>query len=149
VLLKIYFINTFLDLMKEGVERPDRLVDITRLDLVKIEAIPNGLRIGTLARNSDTANHPLVRERYPLLSQALLSGASAQLRNMATVGGNLMQRTRCYYFYDTAMPCNKREPGSGCAAIEGYLGGAAVANAIYHAKGKRICDLPITPDQVL
>lgn len=112
--------TNLLDLMKEGVEQPDRLVDITRLDLVKIEAIPNGIRIGALARNSDTANHPLVRLRYPLLSQAFLAGASPQLRNMATVGGNLMQRTRCYYFYDTATPCNKRQPGSGCAAIEGY-----------------------------
>ncbi|GAA6622688.1 FAD binding domain-containing protein [Scytonema sp. NUACC26] len=112
--------TNLIDLMKEGVALPDRLVDITQLDLIKIEAIPNGLRIGALARNSDTANHPLVRERYPLLSQALLAGASPQLRNMATTGGNLMQRTRCYYFYDTAMPCNKRQPGSGCAAIEGY-----------------------------
>lgn len=112
--------TNLIDLIKEGVELPNRLVDITRLDLVKIEAIPDGLRIGALARNSDTANHPLVRERYPLLSQALLAGASPQLRNMATVGGNLMQRTRCYYFYDTAMPCNKREPGTGCAAIEGF-----------------------------
>ncbi|MUG91671.1 xanthine dehydrogenase family protein subunit M [Scytonema sp. UIC 10036] len=112
--------TNLIDLMKEGVALPDRLIDITQLDLVKIEAIPNGLRIGALARNSDTANHPLVRERYPLLSQALLAGASPQLRNMATTGGNLMQRTRCYYFYDTAMPCNKRQPGSGCAAIEGY-----------------------------
>lgn len=112
--------TNLIDLMKEGVEVPNRLVDITRLDLVKIEAIPNGLRIGALTRNSDTANHPLVRDRYPLLSQAFLAGASPQLRNMATVGGNLMQRTRCYYFYDTAMPCNKRQPGSGCAAIEGY-----------------------------
>ncbi len=112
--------TNLIDLMKEGVEVPDRLVDITRLELVKIEAIPNGLRIGALARNSDTANHPQVRDRYPLLSQALLAGASPQLRNMATVGGNLMQRTRCYYFYDTSMPCNKRQPGSGCAAIEGF-----------------------------
>lgn len=112
--------TNLIDLMKEGVEVPDRLVDITRLELVKIEAIPNGLRIGALARNSHTANHPQVRDRYPLLSQALLAGASPQLRNMATVGGNLMQRTRCYYFYDTSMPCNKRQPGSGCAAIEGF-----------------------------
>lgn len=112
--------TNLIDLMKEGVELPDRLVDITRLELAKIEARPNGLRIGALARNSDAANHPLIRERYPLLSQALLAGASPQLRNMATTGGNLMQRTRCYYFYDTAMPCNKRQPGSGCAAIEGF-----------------------------
>ena len=112
--------TNLIDLMKEGVEQPERLVDITRLELVEIKEISNGLRIGALARNSDTANHPLVRSSYPLLSQALLAGASPQLRNMATVGGNLMQRTRCYYFYDTVMPCNKREPGSGCSAIEEY-----------------------------
>lgn len=112
--------TNLIDLMKEGVTQPDRLVDITRLQLVEIAATPNGLRIGALARNSDVANNPLVRDRYPLLSQALLAGASPQLRNMATVGGNLMQRTRCYYFTDTAMPCNKREPGSGCSAIEGF-----------------------------
>ena len=112
--------TNLLDLMKEGVEQPDRLVDITRIELSEIKPISNGVRIGALAKNSDTANHPLIRTRYPLLSQALLAGASPQLRNMASVGGNLMQRTRCYYFYDTSMPCNKRQPGSGCAAIEGY-----------------------------
>jgi xanthine dehydrogenase YagS FAD-binding subunit len=112
--------TNLIDLMKEGVEQPDRLVDITQLDLSQIQPIANGVRIGALARNSDTANHPLIRTRYPLLSQALLAGASPQLRNMATLGGNLMQRTRCYYFYNTATPCNKRTPGSGCAAIEGY-----------------------------
>lgn len=112
--------TNLLDLMKEGVMQPDRLVDITRLPLEKVETISGGVRIGALARNSDVANNKLIRDRYPLLSQALLAGASPQLRNMATMGGNLMQRTRCYYFYDTAMPCNKRSPGSGCAAIEGY-----------------------------
>lgn len=112
--------TNLLDLMKEGVEQPDRLVDITRINLSQIQPTSNGVRIGALAKNSDTANHPLIRQRYPLLSQALLAGASPQLRNMASVGGNLMQRTRCYYFYDTSMPCNKRQPGSGCAAIEGY-----------------------------
>jgi xanthine dehydrogenase YagS FAD-binding subunit len=113
--------TNLLDLMKDGIEQPDRLVDINRLPLTQIEEMPKGgVRIGALARNSDTANHPLIRERYPLLSQAILAGASPQLRNMATNGGNLLQRTRCYYFYDTAMPCNKREPGSGCSAIEGY-----------------------------
>jgi xanthine dehydrogenase YagS FAD-binding subunit len=112
--------TNLLDLMKEGVEQPDRLVDINKLQLTKIEAIRNGVRIGSLARNSDVAYDATIRERYPLLSEALLAGASPQLRNMATVGGNLMQRTRCYYFYDTAMPCNKRQPGSGCAAIEGF-----------------------------
>ncbi len=113
--------TNLIDLMKDGVEQPDHLVDVTRLSLAKIEELSDGgVRIGSMARNSDTANHPLIRQRYPVLSQAFLAGASPQLRNMATVGGNLMQRTRCYYFTDTSMPCNKREPGSGCAAIEGF-----------------------------
>jgi xanthine dehydrogenase YagS FAD-binding subunit len=115
--------TNLLDLMKGGVTRPLKLVDITRIQgLDIVSTLPNGgLRIGALVRNSDAANHALVRARYPLLSQALLAGASAQLRNMATVGGNLMQRTRCPYFYDTAFTaCNKREPGSGCAAIGGH-----------------------------
>ena len=113
--------TNLIDLMKEGVEQPDHLVDVTKLSLAQIEELPDGgVRIGAMARNSDTANHPLIRQRYPVLSQAFLAGASPQLRNMATVGGNLMQRTRCYYFTDISMPCNKRQPGSGCAAIEGY-----------------------------
>lgn len=114
--------TNLLDLMKADVARPDCLLDVNRLALADITELPNGgLRIGALARNSDTANHPLVRSRYPLLSQALLAGASPQLRNMATMGGNLMQRTRCYYFYDTGSgPCNKREPGSGCSALGGF-----------------------------
>ena len=114
--------TNLLDLMKGGVERPQRLVDVTRLPLAAVEELPDGgLRIGAMVSNSDAANHPLVRTRYPLLSQALLAGASPQLRNMATVGGNLLQRTRCYYFYDTAFTaCNKRHPGSGCTALEGY-----------------------------
>src|ERR671921_198204 len=112
--------TNLIDLMKENVERPDRLVDINRLELTGIEEREGGLRLGALARNSDTANHPLVRERYPLVTQEILAGASAQLRNAATNGGNLMQRTRCYYFYDVATPCNKREPGSGCGALEGF-----------------------------
>jgi xanthine dehydrogenase YagS FAD-binding subunit len=112
--------TNLLDLMKEGVEQPDRLIDITRIELSQIQSTSNGVRIGALAKNSDTANHPLIRTRYPLLSQALLAGASPQLRNMASLGGNVLQRTRCYYFYDTSSACNKRQPGSGCAAIEGY-----------------------------
>jgi xanthine dehydrogenase YagS FAD-binding subunit len=112
--------TNLLDLMQDGIEQPDRLVDITRIKLSQIESRSGGIRIGALAKNSDTANHPLIRTRYPLLSQALLAGASPQLRNMASVGGNLLQRTRCYYFTNTTMPCNKRQPGSGCAAIEGY-----------------------------
>jgi len=108
--------------MKGDIETPARLVDITHLPLTRIDATADGgLRIGALVRNSDLANDRTVRERYPLLSRALLAGASPQLRNMATVGGNLLQRTRCYYFYDTAYSaCNKRQPGSGCAARDGY-----------------------------
>ncbi|MEH1832785.1 MAG: xanthine dehydrogenase family protein subunit M [Nostoc sp.] len=112
--------TNLVDLMKEDVARPDELVDITRLNLTQIRTVANGiLSIGALAKNSDTANHPLVRQNYPLLTQAILAGASGQIRNMATNGGNLNQRTRCPYFYDTAMPCNKREPNSGCGALEG------------------------------
>jgi xanthine dehydrogenase YagS FAD-binding subunit len=114
--------TNLLDLAKGDVEHPTRLIDISRIGLDQISEQPDGgLLIGAMARNSDTANHPLVRQRYPLLSQALLSGASPQLRNMASMGGNLMQRTRCGYFTDTAFDmCNKRLPGSGCAAREGY-----------------------------
>jgi len=113
--------TNLLDLMKGGVERPAHLVDVTRLPFAEIRELPEGgLRIGAMVSNSAAASHPLVRARYPLLSQALLAGASPQLRNMATVGGNLLQRTRCHYFYDTAFAaCNKRKPGSGCAALEG------------------------------
>jgi xanthine dehydrogenase YagS FAD-binding subunit len=107
--------------MKYGVERPAALIDITRLNLTKVEDAPGGgVMVGALVRNSELASHPRIVRDYPLLSQALLSGATQQLRNMATTGGNLLQRTRCYYFMDTAFPaCNKREPGSGCAAVEG------------------------------
>ncbi len=108
------------DLMRVGVAEPELLIDVSRLPHRQIEERPDGgVRIGAAARNSDTAAHPLVRGRYPVLSQALLNGASGQIRNMATVGGNLLQRTRCGYFQDTSKPCNKREPGSGCPAIEG------------------------------
>lgn len=113
--------TNLLDLMKENVVRPTRLIDITHLPLNKIEdTADGGLRLGALATNADTAYHEQVEKRYPLLSQAILAGASAQLRNMATNGGNLLQRTRCYYFYDVATPCNKREPGTGCSAIDGF-----------------------------
>jgi xanthine dehydrogenase YagS FAD-binding subunit len=112
--------TTLLDLMKLNVETPGRLVDINRLGLGKIEATPEGgLQIGATVRNADLAHHPAVERDYRVLSLALLSGASAQLRNMATTAGNLLQRTRCMYFRDTAMPCNKREPGTGCPAITG------------------------------
>jgi xanthine dehydrogenase YagS FAD-binding subunit len=112
--------TTLLDLMKLNVERPAQVIDINRLPLDKVEKLPDGrLKIGALVRNSDLAHHPDVQRDYAVLSQALLSGASAQLRNMATTGGNLLQRTRCMYFRNDAMACNKREPGSGCPAIEG------------------------------
>jgi xanthine dehydrogenase YagS FAD-binding subunit len=113
--------TTLVDLLRLDVETPDHLVDINALPLARIEPLPGGgVRIGAMVRNSDLANDPTIRKRYPVLSEALLSGASPQLRNMATVGGNLMQRTRCYYFRDTTYPCNKRVPGSGCSALEGY-----------------------------
>jgi xanthine dehydrogenase YagS FAD-binding subunit len=111
--------TNLIDLMKEEVERPTRLIDISRLALKKVEETAGGLRIGALVPNSDLAYHPLVEQRYPVLASAVLAGASQQLRNMASTGGNLLQRTRCAYFYDTATPCNKREPGSGCSAIKG------------------------------
>jgi len=111
--------TNLLDLMKEDVERPQILVDVSGLELTELKSTANGVSIGALMRNADTANHPLIRRKYPLLTQAIVAGASPQIRNMATNGGNLMQRTRCPYFYDTAMPCNKREPGSGCGALEG------------------------------
>jgi xanthine dehydrogenase YagS FAD-binding subunit len=112
--------TNLIDLMKEDVERPSRLIDISRLPLRSVEETADGgVRIGALVPNSDLAYHPLIERRYPLLASAILAGASAQLRNMASTGGNLLQRTRCYYFYDTATPCNKRAPGSGCAARYG------------------------------
>jgi xanthine dehydrogenase YagS FAD-binding subunit len=113
--------TNLVDLMRENIEQPDTVVDITRLPLTGIDLLPDGsVRIGALVRNSHLAAHPVIRSRYPMLSQAILNGASAQLRNMATVGGNLLQRTRCLYFYDSAAACNKRVPGSGCAAIGGF-----------------------------
>jgi len=112
--------TNLLDLMKRDVMRPDRLVDINKLPLRDIKEDGKSLHIGALALNSAVAEDKLVLKRWPLLSQALNAGASAQLRNMATVGGNLMQRTRCPYFYDTSMPCNKREPGTGCGALKGF-----------------------------
>src|SRR5262245_22835630 len=112
--------TNLLDLMKLEIERPSHLVDISRLPLRDIEDLPDGgMRIGAQAANSDTAADIRVRTRYPVLSQALLSGASGQLRNKASIGGNLLQRTRCPYFYDRAADCNKRNPGSGCSAIGG------------------------------
>lgn len=113
--------TNLIDLMKVGGERPNSLVDISRLPLTFIRELPRGgVSIGALARNSDTANHPLIRKNYPMLTQAILAGASPQIRNMATNGGNLMQRTRCPYFYELSTPCNKREAGTGCSAREGH-----------------------------
>jgi xanthine dehydrogenase YagS FAD-binding subunit len=112
--------TNLVDLMKVDVERPTRLIDISRLPLKTVEETRDGgLRIGALVPNSDLAYHPLIEQRYPIVGSAILAGASQQLRNMASTGGNLLQRTRCAYFYDTATPCNKREPGSGCSAIKG------------------------------
>lgn len=113
--------TNLLDLMKENVLHPTHLVDINQLPLASVEENEaGGLRLGALMTNADTAYHEQVQKRYPLLSKAILAGASPQLRNMATNGGNLLQRTRCYYFYDIATPCNKRDPGTGCSAINGY-----------------------------
>lgn len=112
--------TNILDLMKEQVANPTEIVDLGRLKLSSITASATGISLGALAKNTETANHPIIRKDYPLLSKAILAGASAQIRNMASNGGNLLQRTRCSYFYDIAMPCNKRNPGSGCAAMEGF-----------------------------
>jgi len=113
--------TNLIDLMKMDVEKPATLIDITRLPLRQVEDTPGGgLRVGALVRNTDLAYHPAVEQRYPVLGSAIMAGASQQLRNMASSGGNLLQRTRCAYFYDTATPCNKREPGSGCSALHGH-----------------------------
>jgi xanthine dehydrogenase YagS FAD-binding subunit len=112
--------TNLVDLMKRGVTAPQKLIDITSLPLKNIEQQKGFIRIGALALNSDVSEHELITKKLPLLSQALKAGASPQLRNMATVGGNMMQRTRCSYFYDLTMPCNKRQPGSGCGALHGY-----------------------------
>src|SRR5216110_3614465 len=125
--------TTLLDLMKLNVETPARLLDINRLPFDKIDATADGgLKIGATVRNSDLANHPTVKRDYVVLSQALLNGASAQLRNMATTAGNILQRTRCVYFRDTAMPCNKRDPGTGCPAITGANRTLAVLGTSEH-----------------
>lgn len=124
--------TNLLDLMKRHVMTPERLVDINKLPLREIKEENKRLSIGALALNSTVAEQSTVMKRFPLLSQALNAGASAQLRNMATVGGNLMQRTRCPYFYDTATPCNKREPGSGCSALKGFNRMHAIFGASEH-----------------
>jgi xanthine dehydrogenase YagS FAD-binding subunit len=134
--------TNLIDLMKENVERPNRLIDINRLPLAEIRPGPDGgLRIGALVTNTVVAYHEEVGRRYPLVSQAILAGASPQLRNMATTGGNLMQRTRCVYFYDTATPCNKREPGSSCSAIAGFNKGHAILGTSEHCIATHPSDL--------
>jgi xanthine dehydrogenase YagS FAD-binding subunit len=136
--------TTLLDLMKLDVERPHKVIDISRLPLDKVEKTPDGgLRIGALVRNSDLAHHEYVTGGYAVLSQALLSGASAQLRNMATTGGNLLQRTRCVYFRDTSMACNKREPGSGCAAIGGHNRMLAILGTSEHCIAANPSDMNV------
>jgi xanthine dehydrogenase YagS FAD-binding subunit len=136
--------TNLLDLMKLQVETPSALVDISRLPLDKIEdTADGGLRIGALVRNSDLAADPRVRQRYGVLSRALLAGASAQLRNKATTGGNLLQRTRCYYFYDVTKPCNKRNPGSGCAAIAGFNRIHAILGASDHCIATHPSDMAV------
>jgi xanthine dehydrogenase YagS FAD-binding subunit len=111
--------TNLLDLMKDGIQNATDLVDLSRAGMTEITKTKNGLSLGAMVTNADTANHPLVRSDYPLLSRAILAGATMQIRNMATNGGNILQRTRCPYYYDPAMPCNKREPGTGCGALEG------------------------------
>jgi xanthine dehydrogenase YagS FAD-binding subunit len=136
--------TTLIDLMKLNVEQPQTVVDISRLPLDKIEALPDGgLTIGAVVRNSDLAYHSLVQKNYAVLSEALLSGASAQLRNMATTGGNLLQRTRCMYFRATDMPCNKREPGSGCAAIGGANRSLAILGTSEHCIATNPSDMNV------
>jgi xanthine dehydrogenase YagS FAD-binding subunit len=136
--------TTLLDLMKLNVERPVHVVDINRLPLDKIEQLPGGgLKIGATVRNSDLAQDPIVQRDYAVLSQALLAGASAQLRNMATTGGNLLQRTRCMYFRDTSTPCNKREPGTGCSAIGGANRTLAILGTSEHCIATNPSDMNV------
>lgn len=136
--------TTLLDLMKLNVETPNRVLDINRLPLDQIEPTSDGgLKIGATVRNSDLAYHPKVQSDYSVLSQAILQGASAQIRNMATVAGNLLQRTRCVYFRDTAMPCNKREPGTGCPAITGHNRTLAILGASEHCIATNPSDMCI------
>ncbi|MEQ8144880.1 xanthine dehydrogenase family protein subunit M [Streptomyces sp. OP7] len=136
--------TNLVDLMKNGVESPARLVDVRSLPLDRIEADDDGaVRIGATVTNADLAAHPLIRDRYPALTQAVLAGASGQLRNMATVGGNLLQRTRCGYFTDITRPCNKRAPGSGCPAVEGEHHNHAVLGASTHCVAVHPSDMGV------
>jgi xanthine dehydrogenase YagS FAD-binding subunit len=136
--------TNLIDYIKLNVETPKTLIDINHLPLDKIDNLPDGgLWIGAMARNSDLAHHPVVQKNYRVLSEALLSGATVQLRNMATTGGNLLQRTRCMYFRDTAMPCNKREPGSGCAAITGVNRTLAILGTSEHCIATNPSDMNV------
>ena len=136
--------TTLIDLMKLNVETPQKLIDVNHLPLSKIDSLSDGgLTIGAMVRNSDLAYHPVVRKNYAVLSEAILSGASAQLRNMATTAGNLLQRTRCMYFRDTATPCNKREPGSGCAAITGVNRSLAILGTSEHCIATNPSDMNV------
>ncbi|MBV8143248.1 MAG: xanthine dehydrogenase family protein subunit M [Verrucomicrobia bacterium] len=136
--------TTLIDLMKLDVEKPQKVIDINRLPLDKVEPLPDGgLKIGAVVRNSDLAHHATVVRDYPVLSQALLSGASAQLRNMATTGGNLLQRTRCVYFRNTTMPCNKRGPGTGCPAIGGFNRTLAILGTSDHCIATNPSDMNV------
>ncbi len=136
--------TNLVDLMKLGVMEPEVLVDVRRLTSDSIEELPDGgVHIGAAVTNSDLAADRTIRSRYPALSQALLAGASGQLRNLATTGGNLLQRTRCVYFYDTTTPCNKREPGSGCSAIEGHNKNHAILGASEHCVATHPSDMAV------
>jgi len=135
--------TTLIDLMKLHVETPGKVIDINRLPLDRVEETADGLKIGATVRNSDLANHPIVKREYAVLSQALLSGASAQLRNMATTAGNLLQRTRCVYFRDPSYPCNKREPGSGCPAIDGHNRTLAILGTSAHCIATNPSDMNV------
>jgi xanthine dehydrogenase YagS FAD-binding subunit len=136
--------TNLVDLVRRGVETPDRLIDVTGLPLSEVQETPDGgLRVGAVVSNADLAHHPLVRSRYPMLSEAFLAGASGQLRTMATVGGNLLQRTRCPYFTDLTTACNKREPGSGCAAREGFTRYSAVLGTSEHCVAAHASDMAV------
>jgi xanthine dehydrogenase YagS FAD-binding subunit len=136
--------TNLIDLMRADIEHPDTVVDVTALPLTDITELPTGaVRIGALARNSHLAAHPLIRTRYPVLTQAILAGASGQLRNMATVGGNLLQRTRCHYFYDTTAACNKRTPGTGCAALTGFTRNHAILGTSPHCIATHPSDMSV------
>ena len=134
--------TNLVDLMKLDIEKPDRLVDINALDLKQIDVLSNGhIRVGALVKNTTFAYHPEIINRFPVIHEAILSGASPQLRNMASTGGNILQRTRCYYFYDTVFPCNKREPGSGCSAMNGYNRNHAILGTSEHCIATHPSDL--------